>query len=211
MAPRIAPIVPFAPLQPSEEILRQTLDVLINDGVIAFPTDTLYGRACAFGATMGIERIQAMRKFNIATRPLTFILPDLGELPRYSQVGEASFRVLMKIFPGPYCAELIPNKSVPAPFMHEDRRTFGVRIPASPLCRALGWGLGKPLLSASAKSRSGEVLTTAMEIQQEYGRELDLILDGGTLSGPPSTLVSLAGDWITVLREGRGPSNKLIG
>ena len=211
MPPRIAPILPFAPLQPSEEIIRQTLDVLNEGGVIAFPTDTLYGIACAFGANKGIERIQAMRRFKVATRPLTFILPDLGELPRYSQVEESAYRVLMKIFPGPYCAELVPNSLVPEPFTHEDRKTFGVRIPASPLCRALGWGLGKPLLSASAKSRMGEVLTTAMEIQQEYGRDVDLILDGGTLSGPPSTVVSLAGDWITVLREGRGPSNKLLG
>jgi tRNA A37 threonylcarbamoyladenosine synthetase subunit TsaC/SUA5/YrdC len=72
------------------------------------------------------------------------------------------------------------------------------------------WSLGKPLLSATAKSPSGDILTTALEIKREYGKNLDLILDVGTLSGPPSTVVSLAGDWISVIREGRGPSNKVL-
>ena len=48
-------------------------------------------------------------------------------------------------------------------------------------------------------------------IRQEYGAQLDLILDGGTLSGPPSTVVSLVDDWVTVLREGLGPANRLTG
>jgi tRNA A37 threonylcarbamoyladenosine synthetase subunit TsaC/SUA5/YrdC len=67
-----------------------------------------------------------------------------------------------------------------------------------------------PLLSATAKSPSGDLLTTAAEIKREYGKSVDLILDAGTLSGPPSTVVSFVGDRITVLREGRGPSNKLV-
>jgi tRNA threonylcarbamoyl adenosine modification protein (Sua5/YciO/YrdC/YwlC family) len=126
-------------------------------------------------------------------------------------VGESAYAVLRRIFPGPYCAELTANPSVPEPFIHEDRRTIGVRVPGTALCEKLLWALGKPLLSATAKSTTGDVLQTAAEIKREYGRNLDLILDAGSLSGPPSTVVSLAGDWVTVLREGRGPSNKLIG
>ncbi len=206
-----APIVQVAPSQPEEEVLAKTLEVLRGGGVIAVPTDTLYGLACAFGNTAGMQRIQKMRGFEMTARPLTFLLPDLGELPRYATVTESAYNVLRKIFPGPYCAELVAAADVPTPFVHEDRRTIGVRIPGTALCEKLLWALGKPLLSATAKSRSGDILTTAAEIKREYGKNLDLILDAGTLSGPPSTVVSLAGDWVTVLREGRGPSNKLIG
>jgi|ERR1017187_7514394 tRNA threonylcarbamoyl adenosine modification protein (Sua5/YciO/YrdC/YwlC family) len=206
-----APIVSVAPSQPEEAVLAQTLEILKNGGVIALPTDTLYGIACVFGNSAGIKRIQTMRGFDIAARPLTFLLPDLGELPRYAVVSESAFGVMRKIFPGPYCAELVASSSVPTPFVHEDRRTIGVRIPGTALCEKLLWSLGKPLLTATAKSRSGDILTSAAEIKREYGKKLDLILDAGTLSGPPSTVVSLAGDWVTVLREGRGPSNKLIG
>jgi tRNA threonylcarbamoyl adenosine modification protein (Sua5/YciO/YrdC/YwlC family) len=211
MPPKIAPIVGVAPSQPEEEVLQQALEVLRGGGVIALPTDTLYGIACAFGNQEGIQRIQTMRGFDMAARPLTFLLPDLGELPRFAQVTETAYNVLRKIFPGPYCAELNAAASVTKPFVHEDRRTIGVRIPGTALCEKVLWSLGKPLLSATAKSLSGDILTTAAEIKREHGKNLDLILDAGTLSGPPSTVVSLASDWITVLREGRGPSNKVMG
>ncbi len=209
--PALAPIIEVAPSQPEDEALQKAIDVLNNGGVIALPTDTLYGLACVYGDSDGVQRIQTMRGFNKAARPLTFLLPDLGELPKYAVVGESAYAVLRKIFPGPYCAELAANPAVPEPFVHEDRQTIGVRIPGTALCEKLLWALGKPLLSATAKSPAGDVLQTAAEIKREYGRSLDLILDGGSLSGPPSTVVSLAGDWVTVLREGRGPSNKLIG
>jgi len=206
-----APILSVAPSQPEEEVLARTLEVLKNGGVIALPTDTLYGLACVFGNSAGIQRIQTMRGFDSSARPLTFLLPDLGELPHYAVVSESAYAVLRRIFPGPYCAELVASTSVPVPFVNEDRRTIGVRIPGTALCEKLLWALGKPLLTATAKSPSGDILTSALEIKREYGKSLDLILDAGILSGPPSTVVSLAGDWVTVVREGRGPSNKLIG
>ena len=210
-APANAPVIEVAPSQPDEETIQKTVAILRSGGVIALPTDTLYGLACLYENSAGVERIQTMRGFDKAARPLTFLLPDLGELPKYTVVGESAHAVLRKIFPGPYCAELVAAADVPEPFMHEDRRTIGVRIPATALCEKLLWALGKPLLSATAKSLSGDVLQTAAEIKREYGKALDLILDAGSLSGPPSTVVSLAGDWVTILREGRGPSNRLLG
>jgi tRNA threonylcarbamoyl adenosine modification protein (Sua5/YciO/YrdC/YwlC family) len=206
-----APIVPVSPSQPEDEVIEKALDVFRTGGVVALPTDTLYGLTCVMGDESAIERIQTMRGFDVATRPMTFLLPDLGELPRYAVVGESAYNVLRKIFPGPYCAELVAAPTVPAPFVHQDRRTIGVRIPGTALCEKLLWSLGKPLLTATAKSLSGDLLTSAAEIKRELGKSVEMILDAGTLSGPPSTVVSLAGDWVTVVREGRGPSNKLIG
>jgi tRNA threonylcarbamoyl adenosine modification protein (Sua5/YciO/YrdC/YwlC family) len=206
-----APIVPVSPSQPEDEVIQRTLDVFRTGGVVALPTDTLYGLTCMLDDESAIERIQTMRGFDIATRPMTFLLPDMGELPRWALVDESAYNVMRKVFPGPYCAELVAGPAVPAPFVHQDRRTIGVRIPGTALCEKLLWALDKPLLTATAKSPSGDVLTSAAEIKREFGKSLDLILDAGTLSGPPCTVVSLAGDWVTVLREGRGPSNKLIG
>jgi tRNA threonylcarbamoyl adenosine modification protein (Sua5/YciO/YrdC/YwlC family) len=211
MPASVAPIVEVAPSVPAEAVVRRALAVLGTGGVVAFPTDTLYGIGCELGREPAVERIERMRELDRARRPLTFMLPDIGELPHYASVSEASYRILLRIFPGPYCAELQASHRVPSPFVHEERRTIAVRVPDSALCERLLWGLGRPLLTATAKSRAGAVLTTAAEIQREYGGEVDLILDGGTLVGPPSTVVSLIDDWITVLREGRGPSSKLLG
>jgi tRNA threonylcarbamoyl adenosine modification protein (Sua5/YciO/YrdC/YwlC family) len=210
MTPPKAPIVEVSLLEPAEAVLQQTITALLAGGVIAFPTDTLYGLGCMFGQKRAVERIQQMRGLDLAARPLTFLLPDMGELPRFTRMTETSYRMVSRIFPGPYCAELLAHPSVPSPFVQGDRRTIGVRIPQNALCEKLIWRLGKPILSATAKSRDGHVLTTAAEIRQEYGSQVDLILDGGTLNGPPSTVVSLADDWVTVLREGLGPANRLV-
>ena len=206
-----APVVEVSLSEPSVAVLQQVIGVLMAGSVIAFPTDTLYGLGCAYGQTQAIERIQRMRGLDLATRPLTFVLPDLGELPRFTRMGEEAFRIVNRIFPGPYCAELLAHPKVPSPLVQGERRTIGVRIPQSGLCERLIWRLGRPILTATAKSRDGHVLSTAAEIRQEYGTEIDLILDGGTLNGPPSTVVSLVDDWVTVLREGLGPVNRLFG
>ena len=206
-----AAIVEVSLLEPAEAVVQQAVSVLAAGGVIAFPTDTLYGLGCGFGQKQAIERIQTMRGLDLATRPLTFLLPDLGELPRFTRMSESGYRMVSRILPGPYCVELLAHPNVPSPFVQGERRTIGVRIPQSALCEKLTWRLGRPILTATAKSRDGHVLTTAAEIRQEYGAQLDLILDGGTLSGPPSTVVSLVDDWVTVLREGLGPANRLTG
>ncbi len=206
----MAPIVTIAPSQPDEAVIRQAIEVLAGGGVIAFPTDTLYGIGCELGQKQALDRIHQMREIDGAKRPLTFLLPDIGMLPHYAIANENAYRILSRIFPGPYCAEMSATSKVPAPFIHEERRTIGVRIPDTALCERLLWKLGKPILTATAKSRAGEVLTCAIDIQKEYGADLDLILDGGLQQGPPSTVVSLVDDWVTVLREGRGPAGKIL-
>ena len=206
----IAPILAIAPSDPSDEAIKQAIGVLAKGGVIAFPTDTLYGIGCEFGQRRAIERIHKIRDIDGAVRPLTFLMPDIGEVAHYATVNEAAYKILNRIFPGPYCAELIASNSVPAGFTFEERRTIGVRIPDTILCEKMLWGLGRPILTATAKTKDGRTLTTALDIQNELGTEIDLIIDGGTLAGPPSTVVSLADDWVTVLREGRGPASKIL-
>lgn len=204
-----ASILPVDPMRPSEKAIKEAVDVLQQGGVIAFPTDTLYGIGCEFGRSRAIDRIHAMRRIDGAKRPLTFLLPDVGELARWATVSATGHGILGRIFPGPYCVELAASGNVPRPFVVGERRTIGVRVPDSLVCEKILWGVGKPLLTATAKSRAGRTLTSAAAIQAEYGGDLDLILDGGTLDGLPSTVVSLVDDWITVLREGKGPSDKV--
>src|SRR5947208_2863329 len=93
------------------------VEVLKGGGVLAFPTDTLYGIGCAYPRRRAIERVLNMRGIDRARRPLTFLLPDLGELARYAEVTEAGHAILGRIFPGPYCVELVAAPSVPDPYV----------------------------------------------------------------------------------------------
>jgi tRNA threonylcarbamoyl adenosine modification protein (Sua5/YciO/YrdC/YwlC family) len=192
------------------EAEQSAVELLKAGGVIAFPTDTLYGIGCAFDRRRAINRILNMRGIDRARRPLTFMLPDLGVLARYAEVTEAGRDILTRIFPGPYCVELIAKAVVPEPYVVGRRRTIGVRIPDHPFCERVSWALGMPILTATAKARDGRLLTNAADIEAEFPADVNMIVDGGVQDGPPSTVVSLVDDWVTVLRRGRGDPDRLL-
>jgi tRNA threonylcarbamoyl adenosine modification protein (Sua5/YciO/YrdC/YwlC family) len=209
-----APVVEVNPQTPDPAVLARARAVLASGGVIAFPTDTLYGIGCLLGDAEAKARIQALRQIDPSKRPFTLMLPDLGALPHYAVVNENALRIMSRIFPGPYCVELLPTAkalvAAPAVSPNGERPTIGVRIPASRFCEKLLWQLRRPLLTVTAKAPGGTTLTTARAIAQAYGANLDLIVDGGELAGLPSTVVSLIDDWVAILREGRGPTGAAL-
>jgi len=192
------------------ESVAEAARILNGGGVIAMPTDTLYAFACALGQNDAMDRICKLRGIeDAAKRPLTFLLPDLGEVARWAQVSSHAYQILDRIFPGPFCVELnvarqardrVPGK----------RNTIGIRIPNDPFCEKLLWTLGTPILSVTAKDREGNGLVTADAIRAAFPEQLDLIIDGGRQEGLPSTVVSLRDDWVDVLREGRGPTTQIL-
>ena len=94
----------------------------------------------------------------------------------------------------------IPDKAL------ERRRTIGVRIPASPVARAVVGALGCPMITTSVKDDDQVVeYTTDPElIHERYGREVALVIDGGIGDNVPTTVVDLTGDGPEILREGKG-------
>jgi tRNA threonylcarbamoyl adenosine modification protein (Sua5/YciO/YrdC/YwlC family) len=211
-APRsaLAPVVKLNPLSPDPGAIRAALAAFNEGGVVAFPTDTLYGIGCVLGRAQAKDRIQALRHIDPSRRPFTFLLPDLGVVPHYAVVREHAYRVMSRIFPGPYCVELPATAKAGPGALPGAQPTIGVRIPGTPFCEKLLWSLGRPVLTVTAKSREGAPLPTAQAIADEYGAELDLIVDGGELTGLPSTVLSLIDDWTAVLREGRGPTGPAL-
>jgi tRNA threonylcarbamoyl adenosine modification protein (Sua5/YciO/YrdC/YwlC family) len=203
----VAPIISIS----DGEAERMAIAALKDGGVIAFPTDTLYGLGCAFSRRRAIERLARLRGIDRARRPLTFVLPDVGEIARYAQVSSEGCRILNRILPGAFCVELTAKSGIPEPFVVGRHRAIGVRVPRHAFCERVSWGIGEPLLTATAKTPEGRTLETAAEIALAFGDELDLIVDGGRLAGAPSTVVSLVDDWVTVLRHGRGDPDLMLG
>lgn len=206
----IAKLTSIDPEPPDPSVVQAAVDVANQGGILAFPTDTLYGIGCLLSPTAPIDRIARMRGIDMSERPFTLMLPDVGALPHYARLGETAYEVVNRIFPGPYCVELAPSPRMAASPLQAGRETIGVRIPANAFCQKLLWRLGRPLVTVTAKDERGQLLSTAAAIAAAYGKEIDLVVDGGTLDGLPSTVVSLVDDWVTVLREGRGQTDKIL-
>ena len=182
--------------------LRRAAEVLHDGGVVIYPTDTIYGFGCDIEVRNAIERIRQL-KGRDAKKPMSFVCSDLTAISRYARVTNFSYRILKRFLPGPYTFVLPATRETPR-ILRSRQRTVGIRIPDHPLTQGLVRELGSPILSTSANRSEQEVLTDPVDLEREFGSRVDLILECGVLPVQPSTVVSLVGDEVEVLREGRG-------
>jgi tRNA threonylcarbamoyl adenosine modification protein (Sua5/YciO/YrdC/YwlC family) len=196
-------ILTLHPDNPQQRHLERIKEVLERDGVIAYPTDTLFGLGCLVSRKKAVDRIQGM-KGRDPRKPMSILCANLEMLCRYSRHLEThTFRILKHLFPGPYTVILPASREVPRYL--QNKQTVGLRIPDHAFCRELSRLVGEPIITTSC-NRTGEApLQTAWEIEEELGHALDLVVDCGQPSGVGSTILDLTGDEPVLLREGAGP------
>lgn len=189
--------------RPDPRKIQRSVDMLSSGGIIAFPTDTIYGIGCDLHCRKAIDRIYKIRHLT-AEHHLSFICPDLSNIAEYAHVSDFAYRVMRRLLPGPYTIILPASRMVPKHFF-EKRREVGIRIPDHPICLALSKGLGHPIVSTTAiDPRSNEMLIDPDCIKTTLGNDIDLLIDGGMLTLEPSTVISLIQDDVVILREGKG-------
>jgi tRNA threonylcarbamoyl adenosine modification protein (Sua5/YciO/YrdC/YwlC family) len=198
----VAPIVEVDALHPQPRIVDRAAKALEDGGIIAYPTDTYYGVGCDLFSKKAIERLYAV-KGRDRKKPLAFLCPDLSDVSKYAKVSNFAYRFMKQLTPGPFTFVLESTKLVPE-MMQSKQNQVGIRVPQAPLMLAIAARLGRPIVTTSATNLEGDVLTDAKSIKEILGARLDLILDGGTQNEEPSTVVSLIGDEIEVLRQGKG-------
>jgi L-threonylcarbamoyladenylate synthase len=174
--------------------VRRAADVLRRGGVVAFPTDTVYGLAALDAGA--VERIYEL-KGRDPGKPLVLMAADLESVLSRVQVGPSALRYMRRFWPGPLTLVL-----------RAGARTVGVRVPAHELASQLLRAAG-PLWTTSA-NRSGYPDTmTADEVAAELPA-VDAILDGGRApGGTPSTVLDLTGPRPEMRREGAIPRAEL--
>lgn len=170
--------------------------------MIAYPTDTYFGIGCDLLNRRAIDRLYAL-KARDRKKPLAFLCPDLSEVANYGHVSNFAYRIMRQLTPGPFTFVLEATRAVPDMMMTRQKQV-GIRVPDAPFARQLAKEMGRPLVTTSASDPEGNVLVDAREIKEKLGHGLDLILDGGVMQNEPSTVVSLIGDQLEVLRQGKG-------
>ena len=187
---------------PSERELKRVVDALEHDGIVIYPTDSVYAFGCSLRSVKAVERLRRLRGRSDA--PLTVVFDSLARVAEYCRVDNAAFRILKRNLPGPFTFVLPASSRIPDKAL-ERRRTIGIRIPAHPVARAVVEALGGPMITASVKDDDEVVeYTTDPElIEERYGRDVALVIDGGMGDNVPTTVVDLTGDEPEILREGR--------
>ena len=187
---------------PSERELKRVVEALERDGIVIYPTDSVYAFGCSLRSAKAVERLRRLRGRSDA--PLTVVFHDIAQVAEYCRVDNTTFRILKRNLPGPFTFLLPASSRVPDKAL-ERRRTIGIRIPAHPVACAVVEALGCPMITASVKDDDEVVeYTTDPElIEERYGRDVSLVIDGGMGDNVPTTIVDLTGDEPEIVREGR--------
>jgi len=179
------------------------VEVLRADGVMAYPTDTNYGIGCAIFSKKGIDRLYQLKDRD-RKKPFSFLCPDLSDVAKYGLVSNFAYRTMKQLTPGPFTFILTATRTVPE-MMQNRQRQVGIRVPDAPFILAVAAELGRPIVTTSAVDpKEGEALVDARSIKETLGNRIDFILDGGIQPNEPSTVVSLIGDEVTLIRQGKG-------
>jgi tRNA threonylcarbamoyl adenosine modification protein (Sua5/YciO/YrdC/YwlC family) len=201
-------ILRINPQNPQPRLIKQVVATLNNGGVIAYPTDTVYGFGCSLYNKKGIERIYLIKRSE-KNRPFSFICADLKDISLYTKVSNYAYKTMKRLLPGPYTFILEGTKLVPK-IMLTKRSTAGIRVPDNQICLSLVKELGHPIITTSAQLPGGEVFYDPTEIERKIGYALDAVIDGGTLVSEPSSVIDLTEDRPKVLREGKGDVSLFI-
>jgi len=202
-------ILEINPLHPQPRLIKRVADVLRSDGVIVYPTDTVYGLGCDINSKKALERVRRIKKID-NKRHLSFVFADLKTIAHYAQVDDNSYRILKRYLPGPYTFVLKATRLVPRIVLTK-RNEVGIRIPDNRICQALVQELGNPILSSSVRLPDDQLLDHPREIEALYKGQVDLVVDGGIFLPEPSSIISLLEDIPQVMRVGKGDVSEFLG
>lgn len=188
---------------PDDEAGRaEAIAVLRAGGIVALPTDTVYGIAVALSTPGGIERL-----FEVKRRPpdkgIMLLLDDAAQADRAGTMTPAAAALAAAAWPGGLTVVVPQRPDVRWPaVLTGGAATIGLRVPDHDAPRALARGVG-PLPTTSANVSGDPAADDAAGITEQLGDAIDLVLDGGPAKGgPASTVVDCTGERPAILRIG---------
>ena len=185
-----------------QDQIQTAVDLLRRGGVVAIPTDTLYGLAADPLDEGAVRRIFRL-KGRPAGNPIPLLLSDPEDLYRWAvRIPESARRLTDRLWPGPLTLVLRRSEEVPD-VVTGGGDTVGLRVPDHTVPRSISRMLGAPLTGTSANRTGSPGLSTAHAVRRQLSDDVDFVVDGVSgQDGRPSTVVDLSGDRPRILRRG---------
>lgn len=188
--------------------IYKVVDVLKNNGVIIYPTDSVYALGCSLNSPKAIEKICKLKKSSPEKINLSIVCADLSQLADYTKpLSNHTFRMMKKALPGPYTFILPASSNVPKLFLKETKKTIGIRVPDNAICAEIVKILECPLVSTSLHNPDDDLVdyyTDPENLYQHYSETVDAVIDGGYGNVYPTTVIDCTGEEFEIIREGLG-------
>ncbi len=187
------------------EDIDRIINILQDGGVIIYPTDTVYAIGCHALQVRAVERICRIKDIDPKKKSLSIICSDLSHLSEYAKVDNAIFKLMKRNLPGPFTFVLPASSNLPKIF--RNRKEVGIRVPNHPILLEICQLLDAPILTTSvpwSEDDDPEYLTNPELIDERWGEEVDLVIDGGICGFEPSTIVNCMDGTPEITRQGLG-------
>ena len=188
--------------KPDRRVLDAAAEAVLRGGVIAFPTDTVYGLGCSLLDVAAVEMVGRLKR-RAREHAYISLIPDPSQaLGLALSVSGIAKRLIDRFWPGPLSLVFVAAEIVPMR-VRGSGGTIALRCPNDVLSHALLQRIGGPMVSSSANLSGQPPAATAADVVATFGNQLDLVLDGGPRQGGiPSTLVDVSGPRPKLLRRG---------
>ena len=191
---------------PNPRYIKMIIECLENDGVIIFPTDTIYAIGCSVNSTKALDRIARIKGVKKEKANFSFIFHDLSMLSEFTRpINNDVFKMIKRNLPGAFTFIVEANNNVPKLFKN-NKKTIGIRIPDQPIITNIVRELGSPIITTSIidEDEISGFMTDPEEINDAYRDKVDIIIDGGFGNKEESTIVDCTDNERVILREGKG-------
>ncbi|MEA3318314.1 MAG: L-threonylcarbamoyladenylate synthase [Bacteroidota bacterium] len=191
---------------PNEKQISKVVDILRNDGIIIYPTDTVYGLAWNINCPKAFDRIILLKGKAAKKEQFSLICKDISQISEYTKhINNSTFKTLKQNLPGAFTFILNANNNVPKFYKHK-KKTVGVRIPNNNIAIEIVRALGNPIMTTSihANDEILDYLTDPELIHDKYEKIVDIVINGGYGKNQASTVVDCTKDEFEIIREGIG-------
>jgi tRNA threonylcarbamoyl adenosine modification protein (Sua5/YciO/YrdC/YwlC family) len=191
---------------PKQNHILRIVEILRNDGVIIFPTDTIYGIGCDITKPRAIERVARIKNIKPEKADFSFVFYDLSHISDYCKpIPNPIFKLMKKNLPGPFTFILNANSNIPKLFRNS-KKSIGIRVPDNNIIREIVRELGNPILSTSVHDEDSiiEYTTDPELIEEKFGDQVDLVIDAGFGDNHPSTVIDCTSGEPSIIRIGKG-------
>ena len=185
--------------------IQRVVDILNEGGIIIYPTDTMYAIGCHALKERPIERICKLKNIDPRKHNLSIICYDLSNISEYARVNNTTFKLMKRNLPGAFTFILTADSRLPKIF--RNRKEVGIRVPDNNIIREICKSLDAPILTTTLSLQEGEdieYITDPELIEEKFGNDVDLVIDGGIGGIEPSTVINCCEDEPEIIRQGKG-------
>jgi tRNA threonylcarbamoyl adenosine modification protein (Sua5/YciO/YrdC/YwlC family) len=195
-------IIRIDPEHPDDLTLIRLAEEVLRGGVVAFPTDTIYGLGCSLFDTGAVEMLARIKRRDRSHAFISLIPEPLQAWGLGAEVSAVAERLIDRYWPGPLSLIFRASPLVPVRVLGRGG-TIALRCPKDTLCQRILERIGGPVVSSSANLSGERPAESSEEVVAIFGNQLDLVLDGGPRRArPPTTLVDVSGERPRLLRRG---------